>query len=163
VLQALRQAVQEGGAAHEWGATLPIAVRMPLARTSSDVWPLLSTQSGLEKWLARVERFDGVAEGAFRFTSRAQGRAVVEEGTIDTMAPETRITFSWEWAGESWGARTKVEMLLEAEPSGTALLILHSGFDKIPAEAAGIARRHYAAAWPKAAADLRRLVAPVVV
>lgn len=160
VLGALRAALHEGRA-HEWGATLPISVRTPLARSAADIWPLLSTSSGLEKWLAHVERFDGAAEGQFRFTPRFHGGHVVEEGTIETMTPNSRVVLAMEWAGDSWGGRTKVELSLEPDPSGVALLLLHSGFDRIAPEKAAVARREYAVAWPKVVADLRRYVAPI--
>lgn len=163
VLGALRTALHEDRDAHEWGASLPIAVRAPLARSAADIWPLLSTAQGIEKWLAHVERFDGVPGGLFRFTSRHHGRQVVEEGTIELIAPESRVVLAWEWVGAEWGARTKVELSLEPDPSGSALLLLHSGFDKIAPEKAAIARREFAAAWPKVVADLRRFVAPLPV
>jgi uncharacterized protein YndB with AHSA1/START domain len=161
LLGALRNAVQDGADAHEWGATLPMAIRAPLARSAADIWPLLSTAQGLEKWVTNVERFDGAPEGLFRIASSVSGRAIAVEGTIELLIPETRIILGWEWSGESWGGRTKVELSLEPDTSGVALLILHSGFDKIAPAAAAIARRHYAAMWPKVAGDLRRLVAPV--
>ena len=163
VLGALRTTLHEDRDAHEWGASLPIAVRVPLARSAADIWPLLSTAQGLEKWLAHVERFDGAPEGGFRFTSRHHGRQVVEEGAIESMAPESRVVLALELGGENWGARTKVELSLEPDPSGSALLLLHSGFDKIAPEKASVARREYAASWPKVVADLRRFVAPLPV
>ena len=161
VLTALRAALHEDVDAHEWGASLPISVRAPLARSSADLWPMLSTAQGLGKWIGHVDRFDGAPEGLFRFTSRVQGRDVAEEGVIEQMADQNRVILGWEWVGESWGGRTKVEMTLEPDPSGAALLLLHSGFDKIAPAQAAVARRHYAATWPKLVANLRRLVAPV--
>ncbi|HEU4724114.1 MAG TPA: SRPBCC domain-containing protein [Candidatus Eisenbacteria bacterium] len=163
VLGALRAALHDERDAHQWGASLPIAVRAPLSRSAADIWPLLSTAQGLEKWLAHVERFDGVADGQFRFASRFHGRQVAEEGSIEMLAPENRVVLAWEWAGESWGGRTKVELSLEPDPSGSALLLLHSGFDKIAPEKAAIARREYAVAWPKVVGDLRRYVSPLPV
>lgn len=161
VLASLRTAVHENHDAHEWGASLPISVRTPLSRSGADIWPLLSTPQGLGKWLGHVDRFDGAPEGAFRITSRAHGREIVEEGTIEQMSDSNRVVLAWEWAGESWGGRTKVELTLEPDASGSALLLLHSGFDKIAPAQAGAARRHYAAAWPRVVANLRRLVAPL--
>lgn len=163
VLGALRAALHDERDAHQWGASLPIAVRAPLARSAADIWPLLSTADGLEKWLANVERFDGVPDGQFRFSTRYHSLQRHEEGSIELISHENRVVLAWEWAGESWGARTKVELSLEADPSGSALLLLHSGFDKIAPEKAAIARREYAAAWPRVVADLRRYVAPLPV
>ncbi|HET9950179.1 MAG TPA: SRPBCC domain-containing protein [Candidatus Eisenbacteria bacterium] len=161
ILTALRSAIHDNADAHEWGASLPISVRAPLSRSSRDLWPLLSTAQGLGKWIGHVDRFDGAPEGLFRFTSRVQGRDVAEEGVIEQMTDQNRVILGWEWVGEAWGGRTKVEMTLEPDPSGAAILLLHSGFDKIAPAQAAIARRHYAATWPRLVANLRRLVAPV--
>jgi uncharacterized protein YndB with AHSA1/START domain len=161
ILTALRTAVDDEGDAHEWGASLPISVRVPLSRSAADIWPLLATAQGLGKWIGHVDRFDGTPEGLFRFTSRAPGREIAEEGTIEQMTPESRVTLGWEWSGESWGARTRVEMTLDPDPSGSAMLLVHSGFDRITPAQSAVARRHYAAAWPRLVANLRRLVAPV--
>jgi len=160
-LAALRAALHEDRDAHEWGASLPISARAPLSRSAADIWPLLATSQGIGKWIGHVDRFDGVPEGLFRFTSRTQGREVVEEGVIEQMAVGSRVVLAWEWAGESWGAKTKVELTLEPDPTGSALLVVHSGFDKIAPAQAAVARRHYAIAWTRALANLRRLVAPI--
>lgn len=157
-LNALHSAV-EGHDAHEWGDSLPIVLRAPLGRQAADVWPLLSTPRGLEKWLAGAERFDGVPGGSFRFVSRFQGSEVVEEGVIEAVEPERRIALRWEWVGKGWEAPTGVEMRLEPDPPGAALLIHHSGFDALGSETRLNARRNYAAAWRDVTHDLKRLLA----
>jgi uncharacterized protein YndB with AHSA1/START domain len=160
-LLALRRAVNEDADAAEWGDAIPVVLRTPMPRAASDLWPLISTGAGLAKWMAHVERFDGEAGGAFRFTSRYQGRDVVEEGRIEAVVPESRVALDWEWAGEGWGAATRLELTLEPDASGTSLLLHHSGFERIAPERRLAARRNYAAAWPEVVADLKRLVTPV--
>lgn len=160
-LAALRKALDAGTDAHEWGAELPITLRAQMPRAASDLWPLISTGPGIEKWVAHVERFDGQPGGAFRLTSRFQGRQVVEEGWIDEIVPSSRVALSWEWAGEGWGAPTRVEFMIEPESSGSALLLCHSGFERVDAAKRLTARRNYAGAWPEVLAGLKRLVAPV--
>ena len=160
-LGALRTVLHENRDAHEWGAELPIALRAPMPRAASDLWPLLSTASGLEKWVAHVERFDGTQGGSFRLTSRFQGRQIVEEGRIDEIVPPSRVALSWEWLGEEWGAPTRVEFAIEPESSGSAVIVLHSGFERIDAAKRVTARRNYAGAWPEVLAGLKRLVAPI--
>ena len=160
-LGALRTVLHEARDASVWGEGLPILARAALPRTSADLWPLIATGPGLDKWVAHVERFDAVVGGAFRLTSRFQGRQIVEEGRIEEIAPESRVALSWEWMGESWGAPTRVEFRIEAEPVGSSLSVIHSGFDRIAADRRLAARRNYAAAWPEVLVDLRRLVAPV--
>lgn len=161
-LGALRATLHDGRDAHEWGAGVAIVLRVPLARTAADVWPLLSTADGIGKWVARADQFDAVPGGLFRFTSRYQGREVIEEGRIEAVEPERLIALSWEWAGEGWGAPTRLEFALEPDPQVAALVLTHSGFDGIAEEKRLAARRNYAAAWPEVAEDLRRLVAPVL-
>jgi len=159
-LIALHAAVSESRDAHSWGDGLPIVLRAPLARTAPDVWPLLSTGPGLEKWLAGADRFDATPGGAFRFTSRFRGNEVVEEGRVATIEPERLITLDWEWMGQGWEAPTRVDLRLEPDPTGVALLLRHSGFDGIRQEGRLEARRNYAAAWRDVLQDFKRLVAP---
>jgi len=163
VLGALHATLQEGANAHEWGAELPVAARAIIPRSPSDVWPLLATGAGIEKWVAHVERFDAEPGGAFRLTSRFQGREIVEEGRVEEIVLESRIALSWEWMGQSWGGSTRVEFSLEPAGAGSSLLVFHSGFDRIAPEGRVAARRNYAAAWPEVLAYLKRLVAPVAV
>src|SRR5262249_36999936 len=94
-LGALRTALQEGADAHEWGAELPVAARAIIPRSPTDVWPLLATGAGIEKWVAHVERFDAEPGGAFRLTSRFQGREIIEEGRVEEVVFESRIALSW--------------------------------------------------------------------
>jgi hypothetical protein len=70
------------------------------------------------------------------------------------------MVLSWEWIGEGWGARTRVEFLVEPEPQGASVLIVHSGFDRIASEQRLAARKNYVAAWPEVLGDLKRLVSP---
>lgn len=158
---ALRSALRGKAGANEWGAELPISVRAQVPRASSDLWPLISTAPGIDKWVAHVDRFDGAPGGSFRLTSRFQGRQVVEEGRIEELVPSSRVALSWEWVGEGWGAPTRVEFAIEPESTGSALLLCHSGFERIDPAKRLTARRNYAGAWPEVLAGLRRLVAPV--
>ena len=160
-LAALRSAVNDGVDASSWGADVPVFARAVLPRAAADLWPLIATGPGLDKWVAHVDRFDAAPGGAFRLTSRYQGRQVVEEGRIEEITPESRVALSWEWAGEGWGASTRVEFRIEPEASGSSLSVIHSGFESVAADRRLAARRNYAAAWPDVLADLRRLVAPV--
>lgn len=159
-LDALRAAVDGISDAHRWGDRLPIVLRAPLAREASDIWPLLSTASGLAKWLASAERFDPAPGGAFRFVSRFKGTEIVEEGRVEALEPERLIALSWEWMGQGWQAPTRVELRLEPDPTGTALVIHHSGFEALEPEQRLAARVNYAAAWRDVMDDLKRLVAP---
>jgi uncharacterized protein YndB with AHSA1/START domain len=161
LLTALRTLVHDGIDTHEWGAGIPVAARAHIPRSAPDLWPLLSTGAGIEKWVAHVDRFDAAPGGMFRLTSKVQGREVVEEGKIEELTPESRIALSWEWLGEEWGAPTRVEFSVEAEPAGSSVLIVHSGFDRISPERRLAARRNYAGAWSDVLGDLKRLVAPV--
>ena len=160
-LAALRASIHESRDASGWGAAIPVLARVSLPRAASDLWPLIATGPGLDKWVAHVDRFDAVAGGAFRLTSRYQGRQVVEEGRIEEITPESRVALSWEWTGEGWGAPTRVEFLIEPESAGSSVSVIHSGFDTIAEDRRLAARRNYAVAWPDVLADLRRLVAPV--
>lgn len=160
-LSALRSTLGDGQDASEWGADIPVVVRAPIARSASDLWPLISTGPGIEKWVAHAQQFDGIVGGKFRLTSKFHGAEIVEEGVIEELVPESRVVLSWEWAGEAWGAPTRLEFQIEPEPAGSSILIVHSGFERIAPEKRLAARRNYASAWPDVLVDLKRLVAPV--
>jgi len=160
-LAALRSAMNDVGDASSWGADVPVLARAVLPRAAADLWPLIATGPGLDKWVAHVDSFDAAPGGAFRLTSRYQGRQIVEEGRIEEITPESRVVLSWEWAGEGWGASTRVEFLIEPEAPGSSLSVMHSGFENVAADRRLAARKNYAVAWPDVLADLRRLVAPV--
>jgi hypothetical protein len=59
------------------------------------------------------------------------------------------------------GRADAVEFLIEPEAPGSALSVIHSGFENVAADRRLAARKNYAVAWPDVLADLRRLVAPV--
>jgi uncharacterized protein YndB with AHSA1/START domain len=159
-LEALKQAVDGGVPSAQWGGTIPIAIRTTLPRPVSEIWPLLATPAGIEKWVAHVERFDAAPGGRFRFTSRYQGREVVEEGLIEEFAPESRVRLGWEWAGQDWGGRTKLDLSLEARGATTSFLLVHSGFEEIASQRAAAARQYYAGSWAGVIRDLRRFLSP---
>jgi uncharacterized protein YndB with AHSA1/START domain len=159
-LEALRGAADRGERRPEWGGTIPVVIRAPLGRPAAELWTLFATPSGLQKWVARVERFDGMAGGEFRFLSSYLGREVIEEGRIEELIHESRMRLAWEWRGEGWGAPTSVEFALEPQPGGATLLLVHSGFDRIAPEKAAAARRNYASGWAGVVRDLERLLAP---
>jgi len=144
-----------------WGGTHPVTVRTLLPRTAADLWPVLSTASGLSKWVANVEQFELSPGSAFRFRSRYRGQDVLEQGVVQEIAPESRLRLSWEWVGEGWAAPTEVLFALEPEAGGTSLLISHSGFERIEVQSGADARRNYANGWADVLSDLKRLVAPV--
>lgn len=159
-LDALHAAVDGVPDASHWGDSLPIVLRAPLSRAASDIWPLLATGPGLEKWLAGADHFDASPGSAFRFRSRFQGNEVIEEGTVQEVEPERRLALTWEWTGQGWQAPTRVEFRLEPDTTGAALVIRHSGFEALAAEQRLAARTNYAAAWRDVMQDLQRLVAP---
>jgi uncharacterized protein YndB with AHSA1/START domain len=159
-LSALRTAVHDDRGAHEWGDSLPIVLRAPLRRSASEVWPLLATASGLETWMAGAEHFEAVPGAAFRFKSRFQGSEIIEEGRVAAMEPERLLALDWEWMGQGWETPTRVELRLEPDPSGVALVLAHSGFDRLSPETRLHARRNYAPAWRDVLQDLRDLLAP---
>ncbi len=160
-LDALRKLADEHLPSPEWGATHPVTMRALLPRSAADLWPVLATAAGLSKWVANVETLEPEPGGAFRFRSRYRGQDVIEQGVVQEIVPESRLRLSWEWIGEGWEGPTDVLFSLEPEPTGTSLMICHSGFDRIGSSRGASARRNYAMAWPEVLGDLKRLVAPV--
>lgn len=160
-LEALRTSVVENRDAHQWGSGVPIVLRAPLGRTAADVWPLLSTAQGLEKWLAGADRFDATVGGSFRFSSKFKGTEVIEEGRIAALELERLVALDWEWMGQGWDTPTRVELHLAPHDSGVALVLAHLGFDALESKTRLEARRNYASAWRDVLQDLKRLVSPI--
>jgi uncharacterized protein YndB with AHSA1/START domain len=161
-LDALARYAADRTPSSEWGGAHPVTVRAHLPRTAADLWPLLSSASGLTKWVASVEEFDPQPGGSFRFRSSYRGQEVVEQGVVQEIAPESKLRLKWELAGQEWAQPTDLLFALEPSASGgCSFLIAHSGFDRLDPGIGAAARRSYAAAWPEVLADLRRLVAPV--
>jgi uncharacterized protein YndB with AHSA1/START domain len=158
-LGALRASIHEERDASAWGDMLPIVLRAPLGRTAEDIWPLISTGRGFEKWLARAERFEAEPGGAFRFASRYRGAEVIEEGHVEAIETGRLVALAWEWTGQGWDDATRLELFLEPDAGGVALLLRHSGFERLAPDVRLAARRNYAAAWLEVLRDLRRLVA----
>ena len=161
-LDALARYAADRTPSTEWGGAHPVTVRAPLPRTTADIWPLLSSASGLTKWIANAEEFDPKPGGAFRFRSSYRGQDVVEQGVVQEITPESKLRLQWELVGQGWAQPTDLLFALEPSPQGgCSFLIAHSGFERLDPELAAAARRDYAAAWPEVLADLRRLVAPM--
>lgn len=160
-LEALGRFVDQKTPSPEWGGTHPVTLRVSLPRSTADLWPLLSTGSGLEKWVANVEQFDPSPGGTYRFRSKYRGEDVVEQGVVQEIVPDSMLKLTWELVGQGWAQPTDLLLALEAEAGGASLLIAHSGFERLEPGMGAAARRNYAGAWPEVLSDLKRLVAPV--
>jgi uncharacterized protein YndB with AHSA1/START domain len=118
------------------GAAMPAhppAVRreVTLPAAPEDVWTVLTTEDGLEEWLAAEVQLDlrEGGEAVFRYADGRERRAVIE-----TVQDGTRLVLRWLRDGEE----SRVEFLVEAVSAGTRLLVVESGLlPGMPSMAAG--------------------------
>ena len=89
--------------------------------------------------------------------------AMVEQGVVQEILPDSRLRLTWELVGDGWTQPTDLVFSLEPDQGGTSFLIAHSGFERLVPDVGAMARRNYASAWPEVLSDLKRLVAPVTV
>lgn len=67
-----------------------------------------------------------VVGGHYRLIMEGEEFTGRNEGKFLTVEPERRVVYTWEWNGD--GEVTKVDVMFSAVPEGTAIAIMHTGF-----------------------------------
>ncbi|HTJ46459.1 MAG TPA: SRPBCC family protein [Kofleriaceae bacterium] len=143
-----------------------IEKRIVLKATQSRVWRALSDAKEFGAW------FGCAIEGAFeagrtmkmRITKPAGYEHIPFAIVIDRIEPETLFSYRWHpYAIDpnhdySKEPMTLVEMRLTEKGGATELVIVESGFDKIPAERRAEALKMNTGGWGAQAENLRKYV-----
>ncbi len=122
-------------------------------------WRLLTEPQQHGDWLAAVVEGDAAAVGStLRWRNdEAFDPAVIEIG--DTLELEPPRRWRLAWRQEGWSVATQVEIEIEEVADGSALSILHGGFEHLPLSASLTVweayRRHWRAALERLAAIAR--------
>ncbi len=139
-----------------------IVLRVPRA----SIWNALADAEKFGAW------FGAKMEGPFRQGTTVRGKITQEgykglpmEMEIDTIEPER--LFSWRWhpyavdpeVDYSAEPRTLVVCRVEEVGRGTALVIVESGFDALPASRREEAYRMHAEGWPQQMKSIERYLA----
>jgi len=138
-----------------------IELKAPVAR----VWRALTDYREFGEWF-RVK-----LEGPFVPGQVARGRIthpgyehVIWQASVQKMEPEHLFSFTWRpyaidpMVDYSHEKPTLVEFKLEAIPSGTLLLLIESGFDKIPSHRRAEAFRMNDKGWTAQMLNIERHV-----
>jgi uncharacterized protein YndB with AHSA1/START domain len=92
----------------------------------SSVWPWLSTQEGLRRWLAPDVEIDLQVGGAYRMLG-ADGQTRIS-GTVLELVPQGRLVLSWLEEEAGWVHPARLVVTLEPTASGTRVGLVHDGF-----------------------------------
>ena len=68
-----------------------------------------------------------VVGGHYRLYMSADSSQPDNEGHFSRVEPEQRVTYTWQWAGDS--EQTVIDVQFVAEGSGTRVTLTHSGFE----------------------------------
>ena len=115
--------------------TQAILVEYDLPHAPAKVWRALTDPALLAAWLMPNDFLPKVGH---RFTFKAPPIRDWD-GTVECevleLEPQTRLAYSWAGGVGAWRIDTVVRWQLEPTPRGTRLLLEHSGFLPIHAEA----------------------------
>jgi uncharacterized protein YndB with AHSA1/START domain len=143
-----------------------IEKRILLRAPRSRVWRALTTPAEFGAW------FGAELHGAFRVGATSSGRLTIQgfqhltlELQIAAIEAESYFAYRWhpyaveagvDYSGE---ATTLVEFRLAEAPGGTALSVVESGFEHIPAGRRAIALKMNDGGWASQVQNIERYVA----
>jgi uncharacterized protein YndB with AHSA1/START domain len=95
----------------------PIRREITLEQNADEVWELISTADGLERWLADEVELEPIAGGTVRTRT---GERDVRTGTVEHVDPGRSLTFVWRGAAD---APTRVTIAISTTGVGTRLAV----------------------------------------
>jgi uncharacterized protein YndB with AHSA1/START domain len=106
---------------------MPEVVRsIEIQAPPSAVWPCLTTQEALRRWLSPSLDIDLRVGGAYRLLG-PDGDTWIS-GTVLELVPEGGIVLSWLEEGEDWVHPARLVITLAPTPDGTRVTLTHDGF-----------------------------------
>ena len=124
---------------------------MTFGAEREDVWAAITEPEQISKWFGTEAELDlrPGGGGAFRWNE------IEVRVTIEEVSPPSRFSYRWEPSRTpSAGPTTLVEFELEEIPGGTRLLLVESGFARLPAES----RQENELGWDEELGHLRDFV-----
>ncbi len=135
----------EPGAVHQ-RVRVPISPQEAFALFTDGIgewWPL---EEGYSYGGDRSMEIHLEARIGGRFFERFVDGDELEVGRVTACEPPGRIVFTWN--DSNWSAGTEVEVTFTAEGDGTAVSLVHRGFDRIGPDWESIAAQ-WAGGWPR--------------
>jgi len=141
-----------------------IEKRIDMKATRSRVWRAISDAKEFGAWFEMA--FDGPFVAGKTLTGRITSKGPFEgtpfEISIETIQPETLFSYRWHpyavEKGRDYSSedKTLVEMRLEDIPGGTRLVLVESGFDRLPKARRADALRMNDGGWTEQAQRIAR-------
>lgn len=107
-----------------------IDLDLPIRRAA--VWILLSAPDAIAAWWGDHVALDTREGGHFREEWTNDGRHVVTNGTVLHSEPPGLLEMTW--ADNSWSGQSRVRFLLEDQPGGCHLTLLHCDWQYVHAQ-----------------------------
>jgi uncharacterized protein YndB with AHSA1/START domain len=111
-----------------------IEKRITINASASKVWKAITDKDELKEWMMMPTNFEAVIGKEFTFKAKKNENW---DGFIYCKVMEVEINkkLSFSWNAQIIGADTLVTILIFEKGGKTELSLIHTGFDKLPAEA----------------------------
>lgn len=110
------------------------------------VWQVMTSAEGIRQWLG-PSLYEPRQGAPITFDVRHDGKQYRMFGEVVTFDPPRELAFTWteqEIGDEPWPVLT---LTLTPEGSGTRVRLVHSGFERLPANIAQAQVDSYVAGW----------------
>ena len=147
--------------------TAPDAIRRDLILPAPPqrVWAALTEPDALSAWFGTHASVDLRPGGQISFAwDGPGGERFTNGGVVEVVDPPQRFAFRWqpyvapEHAARAAGITTRVEFTLEPHPEGTRLLLVESGFSRLPPDLRRTARDGNEEGWTRELGELQAYV-----
>jgi uncharacterized protein YndB with AHSA1/START domain len=126
--------------------TNPIVVEATYAVDRSAVWAALTDPERMSKWYFEpIATFRPEVGFETQFTVHSQGKDWVHLWRVTEVVPETRIAYTFNYAGYEGDASVLWE--LSAVSGGTRLRLTHTGIETYPKDEPAFQREMGVAGW----------------
>lgn len=122
-----------------------IVIRVELPATAGTVWQVLVDPSHISSWWGAYVSFEARPGGQLIERWSDGSREVTTSGRVFHVEPPQSLELTW--ANDDWPAETRVSFNLSEHARRTELVVIHSGWDLLPAPERATLMRHHAAGW----------------
>ena len=146
------------------GQTKPLIVKLEIhiEATPEKIWQVFSTTQGMQNWL-NMQGYEPRIGGEYRMHVTDQDGIFDFFGEVVTFDPPKVLAFTWteqEQGKEPWPTHTLVTIQLTPTNTGTQVSLVHSGFDKLPADISAGEHEGHIEGWKRSRAliELKQIV-----
>lgn len=114
---------------------LEIRMTTHVAAPHGRVWRAVSTQEGLRHWLGGDLDFEPAVGGRVVLRGQHGPNPFVFSGSVLELTAPQRLVFTWEATDTPFAVSSLLTVELQPEGTGTRVLLMHHGFERLPAVA----------------------------